>query len=205
MSDGMIQMTEEGLRKLLDDVAKGQGFLPPGAYRDEQGQVWRDVLEPTGRKRINKETGQEEEVLRRVRRPVYLTNDTSRDGLIAARRTAARREMDFYWPGAPQGVAVGCPDPGLTGPVGWLRYGMTREGDAPVNEGSGAQLYEMVYQPIEASEDIGTSSATVQGVPMQPQQHQADPEPPMDDLSDPFSDTNVQQAAAASGRRGRGV
>jgi hypothetical protein len=162
----MVQLTQEGLRRLLDDVAKGQGFLPPGAYRDESGQVWRDVLEPTGRSRKNKETGQLEAVNRKVRRPVYLTNDTSREGLIAARQIAARRGMDFYWPGPPQGTAVGCLESGIVGAVGWLKYGTKREADAPVNLGAGAELFEMAYTPIEEPDDIGTSTATMQGVPI---------------------------------------
>jgi hypothetical protein len=184
----VVQMTEEALLRLLNEARSGTIFLPPTAYRDQQGQVWRDVLEPTGRMRKNKQTGQMEEVLRKQRRPVLLASDTSREGLIAGRRMAARRSMDFYWPGPPQGVAVGCPEPRLEGSVGWLRNGVKREAEAPANIGSGAESFEMVFTPIEAPEDIGYSTATMQGVAITP--------------DDPTEDTSTSTPQSISGLAG---
>jgi hypothetical protein len=199
----LVNLTEAGLMKLLNDVAKGQGYLPPGAYRDESGTVYRDVWEPTGRLRKNKQTGQTEAVNRKIRRPVYLTYDMSPEGLVAGRKAAAKRGLDFYWSGPPLDGAPGLPR-GDTKVIGWLRNGTKREVDVPSNCGTGAQAFEMQYVPVEREDDEEGTSATMQGVAAEPD---AAPESaPLGDVDtrDAFSDDAVREAAAASsGRRAR--
>lgn len=178
----LVQLTEAGLMKLLADAQRGMAFLPPGAERDENGQVYRYVLEPTGRRKKvkgpdGKPTGREEEVCRRVRRPVFMAQDTSPEGLVAAKRTAYRRQMDFYWPGR---------DPSSGQIIGWLRLGCKREVDVPMNLGSGSELFEMVGIPIDEPEDIGSTTSVMQGVAITHDDAIAETAPPARQES-PFS------------------
>lgn len=146
-----VTLSAAELNRLLSDVVRGGGMLPPGAFREQDGVVYRYVLEPTGRMRPvkgpdGKPTGRFESVNRRVRRAVYLTYDMSPQGLIKGKRAAQVAGLDFYHP-----------------KYGWLRNGTKREVEVEENLGSGAQSFEMVYDLIEVPDEDGPA-ATVQGV-----------------------------------------
>lgn len=135
-----LTLTADELEAMLADVAKqaaaGAGTeLPPGAYRDG-GRVWRDVLVPAPG-RTNPETGQAEQGLRTVRRPVLLVTDQSPGGLQHAQDTAYRSspQMDVYHP-----------------EYGWLRYGKKREVDVEANLGSDIDNADVTYAPIDAGD-----------------------------------------------------
>lgn len=187
-----IVLSPADLQRLIADVSQGIASLPPGAYRDEGG-VWRDVLEPTGRFRTNRETGRRETISRRVRRRVLVTFDASPEGLLKAKRQAQITGQDFYHTGR---------DPKSGQVIGWLRGGVKREVDVPENLGTGSERFEMVYEPMATEDDESGTSATMQGVPLDMVEA---PEPTptrSDDGPDPFSDESLA-AAAAQSRRGQ--
>jgi hypothetical protein len=130
-----VTLTESQIKALLADAiaqAGAQGaLLPPGAYRAE-GRVWRKVWVPTSG-RTNPTTGQPEQGLRKVRRPVMLVVDQSREGLLRAQTAAyqASPQQDVYHP-----------------EHGWLRNGKKPEVDHPANLGSELDNTDVIYVPI---------------------------------------------------------
>jgi hypothetical protein len=149
--DQPITLTAAQLQQMLFDVQRGGGLLPPGAVRAEDGTVYRTVRQPTGRRRAVKDASgkviREETVSRLVRRGVYLTYDFSPEGLVRAKRQAQASGLDFYHPR-----------------YGWLRNGSKREVEVAENLGSGAELYEMVYEPVEEPDDQYGPSVVASGV-----------------------------------------
>jgi hypothetical protein len=86
-----VTMTAAELEALLERVAReaaasGGVELPPGAYR-RGGRVWRKVWVPAAG-RVNPQTGQVEQGMREVERPVRIVYDTTREGLLKAQDEA---------------------------------------------------------------------------------------------------------------------
>jgi hypothetical protein len=139
-----VTMTADELEQLLANVAReaaaAGGFeLPPGAYR-EGGRVYRDVYVPAPG-RLNPETGEPEQGMRTVRRPVYLVTDTSPRGLAAAQDEAylSVPQQDVYHPD-----------------YGWLRFGRKREVEVEANLGSDHDTSDVTYAPIaDANPRVG--------------------------------------------------
>ncbi len=190
----MVQMSEEALRRLLADVQNGAAFLPPGAYRDpSSGIIYRDVRVPAGFRDIKSEDGKtvirREQRLRKQKRMVLLVNDPSPSGLLEAIKKAKRSSNengpDVYHPR-----------------YGWLRGGFKREVDVPENLGTGAQHYEMEFLPIEDSTSAESSTATVQGVPLD-----TEPSAPADSglasFGDAMASGGVHRETATPGRRNK--
>jgi hypothetical protein len=178
--DKVISMTESQLRELIRQVqAEGGGVgLPPGAYRDADGVVYHDVLEPTGRTRTNQVTGAVEQVNRVVPRRVYLVLDPSPEGLRTARRACTASGLDWYHPR-----------------LGWHLYGTKRQVDAPENLGAGAEVFRMAYAPMPTEDDDGDAVTTMQGIDAE----DAAASPP-----DDGSDLEAAPVAAARPRRQKG-
>lgn len=147
--DKVIPMTESQLRRLIDEVRQQGGSLalPPGAYRDADGVLWHDVQEPTGRKRANPLTGQEEQINRVVPRRVFLVLDPSPEGLRTARRACTASGLDWYHPR-----------------LGWHLYGTKRQTDVKDNLGAGAEVFRMAYEPMPTEDDDGDAVSTMQGI-----------------------------------------
>lgn len=147
--DRTLTLTESQLKAIIADAVReagAGGSIPPGAYRTETGEVFRDVLEPTGRLRTNKQTGRLEAVNRVVQRRVHLVVDASPDGLRQARRTCQASGLDWYHPR-----------------LGWHRGGK-REVEVEQNLGNGAALFEMQFEEMPTEDDYGESTVTMQGV-----------------------------------------
>lgn len=147
--DKVISMTESQLKELIRQVqAEGGAMaLPPGAYRDADGVVYHDVIEPTGRTRTNRETGETEQINRVVPRRVYLVLDPSPDGLRKVRRECTGSGLDWYHPR-----------------LGWHLHGTKRATDVAENLGAGAEVFRMDYAPMPSEHDDGDAVATMQGI-----------------------------------------
>ena len=178
--DKVISMTESQLKELIRQVqSEGGGLgLPPGAYRDADGVVYHDVLEPTGRTRTNRVTGETEQVNRVVPRRVYLVLDPSPEGLRKARRDCTGSGLDWYHPR-----------------LGWHLYGTKRVNDVAENLGAGAEVFRMDYTPMPTEDDDGDAVTTMQGIDAN-----AVAEAPTDD----GADLEAAPVAAAQSRRQKG-
>jgi hypothetical protein len=173
MSEGkVIQLSEEALLRLLNEAKNGGGYLPPGAYRNEDGVPYRDVPVPTGRVREVKDAADKvvkrQAIYRKQQRLVMLVADPTPGGLVETakkcKRAANEHGPDFYHPR-----------------LGWIRWGTKREVDVAENLGTGAEHFEMVYEDIENEDTVGVSSATMQGVPTDDDAPFADHVPSVDD------------------------
>src|SRR5215471_5573941 len=126
----LIQLDEATLMRLLHEARMGGSYLPPGAFRGEDGVVYRTVREATGRYRsirdANDKEIRREEIVRQRRRLVRLVADPSPVGLLEVAKYCKRHASD-------------------NGPdffhhqLGWIRNGSKREVDVAENLGTGAQ------------------------------------------------------------------
>lgn len=131
-----VTMSAQELEQLLERVAReaaasGGVELPPGAYR-KGGRVWRKVWVPAAG-RVNPQTGQYEQGMRLVERPVRVVYDTTREGLLKAQDEAynASPQQDVYHPD-----------------YGWLRFGRKVEVDHEANLGAESSNLDVTYAPI---------------------------------------------------------
>lgn len=189
----VVQLTEEALLRLLNEARQGGIYLPPGAFRDEDGVVYRLVWVPTGRARDIKNADgkviRRQEVLRQQKRMVMLVQDPSPTGLIETakrcKRVANESGPDFYHPR-----------------LGWIRCGTKREVDVPENLGAGAQAYTMKYVDMDDEGSLGTSTATVQGFEAETETEAGAPEASgLASFEDAMAAGDAPREATPQGRR----
>ena len=161
----VVSLTKADLRTLIAEAVAGAGAsaLPPGAYYGEDGKVYRDALEPSGRVRIVKAPDgrvlRRESVARTIKRTVRLVDPTEPNGVVMALRAAKLVATNL--------------GPDVYHPVykDWFRGGAKRERDLPqhINDATvGAATFIEIEDDPEATiveDHVTVSSAIVSTEP----------------------------------------
>jgi len=146
----VVSLTKADLRTLIAEAVNAAGggasALPPGAYYGEDGKVYRDALEPSGRVRIVKAPDgrilRRESVARTIKRTVRLVDPTEPNGVVMALRAAKLVATNL--------------GPDVYHPVykDWFRGGAKRERDLPqhINDATvGAATFIEIEDDPEAT------------------------------------------------------